>query len=410
MAGRVIHWVHLTTAANQQLLWMHSNNSLMKERISRVFSEKFSGQPLIVRSPGRVNIIGEHTDYNDGFVLPAAIDKSIYVAVAKRNDDCIHLFAANFNEAYETSLTAIQSSTNWHTYILGIVDQLLKHKHPITGFNLVIDGDVPAGAGLSSSAAVECATIFALNELFELKIDKMEMVRMAQKAEHCFAGVKCGIMDMFASMFGKKDNALKLDCRSLAHEYIPLHLEGYKLVLFNTNVKHSLASSEYNTRRQQCETGVAIIKQQHPHIKSLREADLIMLDKYVKPKDELVYQRCKYVMEEIERLTGACNDLKKGNLAALGKKMFATHEGLSKEYEVSCKELDFLVDAVKNNANVLGARMMGGGFGGCTINIIKEESIDRLTAALAAAYKTKMGMELTAYIVQTNDGTCVINS
>ena len=382
----------------------------MIEKISRIFLEKFSNHPLIVRSPGRVNIIGEHTDYNEGFVLPAAIDKSIYIAVSKRDDDCIHLFAANFNEAFETSLPEIKASGNWHTYILGIVDQLVKRGYVISGFNLVIDGDVPAGAGLSSSAAVECATVFALNELFELAIDKMEMVKIAQMAEHCFAGVKCGIMDMFASMFGKKDNAIKLDCRSLAHEYIPLHLEGYKLVLFNTNVKHSLASSEYNTRRQQCETGVAIIQQHYEHIKNLRDVDMMMLDEYVKAKDELVYRRCKYVVEEIERLNGACNDLKNGNLLSLGKKIFATHEGLSKEYEVSCKELDFLVDAVKGNLNVLGARMMGGGFGGCSINIIKEENIEQLTVTLAAAYKTKMGMELTAYIVQTNDGTCVINS
>ena len=382
----------------------------MIEKISRIFLEKFSNHPLIVRSPGRVNIIGEHTDYNEGFVLPAAIDKSIYIAVSKRDDDCIHLFAANFNEAFETSLPEIKASGNWHTYILGIVDQLAKRGYVISGFNLVIDGDVPAGAGLSSSAAVECATVFALNELFELAIDKMEMVKIAQMAEHCFAGVKCGIMDMFASMFGKKDNAIKLDCRSLAHEYIPLHLEGYKLVLFNTNVKHSLASSEYNTRRQQCETGVAIIQQHYEHIKNLRDVDMMMLDEYVKAKDELVYRRCKYVVEEIERLNGACNDLKNGNLLSLGKKIFATHEGLSKEYEVSCKELDFLVDAVKGNLNVLGARMMGGGFGGCSINIIKEENIEQLTVTLAAAYKTKMGMELTAYIVQTNDGTCVINS
>lgn len=377
----------------------------MKEKIGRIFSEKFSVQPLIVRSPGRVNIIGEHTDYNDGFVLPAAIDKAVYVAVSKRNDDKIRLYASNFNEGYETSLPEIKPSQNWYTYILGIVDQLVKNGYNINGFNLVIDGDVPAGAGLSSSAAVECAVVFALDKLFELKLDKLTMVKMAQKAEHTYAGLQCGIMDMFASMYGKKDHCIKLDCRSLEYEYIPLQLEGYKLVLFNSNVKHSLASSEYNVRRQQCEAGIALIQPHHPHIKNLRDASMQMLNEYVKPKDELVYRRCKFVVEEIERLNTACNDLKQGNLLALGKKMFATHEGLSKDYDVSCKELDFLASAVKNNPDVLGARMMGGGFGGCTINIVKDGTIEQLTETLYKEYKTVMGMELTAYIVQTSDGT-----
>lgn len=377
----------------------------MKEKISRVFNEKFSGNPLIVQSPGRVNIIGEHTDYNDGFVLPAAIDKAIYVAAAKRHGNGIHLFAANFNESFQTSIQEILPSANWHTYILGIVDQLLKNNRSIGGFSMVIDGDIPAGAGLSSSAALECAVVFALNELFECRIDKMAMVKMAQMAEHSFAGLQCGIMDMFASMFGKKNNAIKLDCRSLEHEYIPLQLEGYKLILLNTNVKHSLASSEYNVRRQECEAGISLMQQRYPQVKSLRDANKQMLDECI--QDELIYKRCKFVVEEIERLNDACNNLQKGNLQALGKKMFATHEGLSKDYEVSCKELDYLVDTVKQNPDVLGARMMGGGFGGCTINIVKEEKIDELTQTIAPAYKTAMGKELSFYIVQTSDGTSV---
>jgi len=384
------------------------NKNSMTEQVSKQFAEKFSGKPLIARSPGRVNIIGEHTDYNDGFVLPAAIDKAVYVAVAKRDDDIIKLYASNFNEAFETAISRIQPSQQWHTYILGIVDQLLKNGHPISGFNLVIDGDVPAGAGLSSSAAVECAVVFALNELFNLELHKMQMVKLAQQAEHAYAGVQCGIMDMFASMFGKKDHAIKLDCRSLDYEYIPLQLEGYKLVLFNSNVKHSLASSEYNVRRQQCEAGIALIQPHHPQVKKLRDANMQMLDDYVKPADELLYRRCKYMVEEIERLTTACDDLKHGNLTSLGKKMFATHEGLSNDYEVSCKELDFLAAAVKNNPAVLGARMMGGGFGGCTINIVKEEAIDELSATLYKNYKAAMGMELTTYIVQTDDGTAIL--
>lgn len=379
----------------------------MKQKTAALFSEKFLQQPLLVCSPGRVNIIGEHTDYNDGFVLPAAIDKAIYVAVARRDDDIIKLFAGNFNEGFETRVQDIQPTTSWHTYILGIVDQLQKNGYSISGFNLVIDGDVPAGAGLSSSAAVECAVVFALNELFDFKIDKLQMVKMAQQAEHTYAGLQCGIMDMFASMFGKKYHAIKLDCRSLHYEYIPLQLDGHKLVLFNSNVKHSLASSEYNVRRQQCEEGVALLQVHYPHVKNLRDASMQMLDDHVKQKDALVYRRCKFVVEEIERLHTACADLKQGNLTALGKKMFATHEGLSKDYEVSCKELDFLAAAVKNNPAVLGARMMGGGFGGCTINIVKEEAIEELTGKLTKDYKAAMGMELSAYIVQTEDGSSI---
>ena len=380
----------------------------MKEKVVKIFKEKFEQEPLVVRSPGRVNIIGEHTDYNEGFVLPASIDKAIYVAIAKRDDDIINLFAVDFNESYQTRLSEVQPTKSWATYILGVVNQIKESGYDISGFNLVIDGDVPVGAGLSSSAAVECAVVFALNELFNLKINKMQMVLMAQKAEQTYSGVMCGVMDMFASMFGKKDHVIKLDCRSLEYQYKPLVLQGYKLVLFNTNVKHSLASSAYNERRKQCEQGVAWVKAQHPQINSLRDVSLEMLQQHVLPKDVVVFTRCKFVVEEIERLLTGCDDLENGNIPSLGKKMFQTHSGLSKEYEVSCDELDFLVDAVKNNSNVLGARMMGGGFGGCTINIIKEEAIGEIAEKLFLSYKKKTGLALTTYVVKTDDGTSLI--
>ena len=297
---------------------------------------------------------------------------------------------------------------HWANYILGIVDQLKKINKNITGFNAVVDGDVPLGAGLSSSAAVECATVFALNELFELQIDKMQMVKLAQAAEHAFAGVKVGIMDMFASMFGKKDNVIKLDCRSLQYEYVPFHLEGIKIVLLNTNVKHSLASTEYNTRRKECEQGVEWIKENQPEVNSLRDATIEMLDAFVLPKDKLVYKRCRFIVEEIQRLLQACEDLKRDDISALGKKMFATHNGLSKDYEVSCKELDFLVDEVHNNTSVFGARMMGGGFGGCTINLVKEEAVEDLIKEISSTYQKEMNLPLTAYIVSIEDGTSVL--
>lgn len=385
-------------------------NQQMIQQVAANFKARFNEEPALFRSPGRVNIIGEHTDYNNGFVLPAAIDKAIYIGISKRKDDVISLYSEEFNESFETKVSQVKpTDKGWPNYILGIVDQLNKKGHTIAGFNLNIDGDIPIGSGLSSSAAVECATGFALNEVFGLNLSRLDLAFIAQRAEHEFAGVRVGIMDMFASLFGKKDHVIKLDCQSLDYEYVPLVLKGFKIVLLNTNVKHSLSSSEYNTRRQQCEEGVALVKEHHPEVKTLRDVTLEMLDQYVKPKNELVYRRCKYVVEENQRLLAACEDLKNGHVEALGEKMFQSHDGLSKEYEVSCPELDFLVDAVRNNPNVLGARMMGGGFGGCTINIVKEEAIDGLIKELSGSYKEQMGLELTPYIAQTADGTSRIH-
>jgi len=384
----------------------------MKNQVLEQFNKIYpaGSAPLIVRSPGRINIIGEHTDYNEGFVLPAAIDKAIYVAISKRDDNEIHLFAGDYNENHVINTDAVATSEkHWPNYILGVVDQLQKRGYKIGGFSLVIDGDVPLGAGLSSSAAVECATAFALNELFELGLTKLEMVQIAQKAEHTFAGVMCGIMDQFASMFGSKDHVIQLDCRSIEYEYVPLELKDYKILLLNTNVKHSLSSSAYNERRQQCEQGVEWIRKYNKEVLSLRDVTMQMLNDYVLPKDELIYKRCKYVVEEIERLLQGCKDLQHGDVKALGKRMFRTHEGLSKEYEVSCEELDFLVDAVKDNPNVIGARMMGGGFGGCTINIIKEDAIDELVNKLKPLYKQAFDKDLDHYIASIEDGTSLVN-
>lgn len=376
---------------------------------TETFARLYGSKPLVVRSPGRVNIIGEHTDYNNGFVLPAAIDKAVYVGVAPSTDTKIRLYALEFNAAFEADINELNPvDAGWPNYILGVVAQLRKRGLNLTGFDLLIDGDVPFGAGMSSSAAVECAVAYSLNELFALGLSKLEMVKMAQAAEHEFAGVKCGIMDQFASMFGKEGYVIKLDCATLDFEYVPLQLEGYRLVLMNTNVKHSLASSAYNQRRQECERGVQLIAEKYSSVSSLRDADLNMLRECVEAFDPVVFRRCKYVVEEKQRLLDACEALQDGDIPRLGALMFQTHNGLSTEFEVSCPELDFLVSAVSDDEAVLGARMMGGGFGGCTINIIRETEIERVTERVAKDYEAAMKLPLTCYTVDVQDGTSVV--
>jgi galactokinase len=382
----------------------------VKEKITTLFKEKFNAEPIIIRSPGRINIIGEHTDYNEGFVLPAAIDKAIYFAISKRNDDAIHLYADDFKESFIGSINEVKiTETLWANYILGVVNELQKTGKIIGGFNAVITSDLPVGAGISSSAALECATAYALNHLFNLQIEKIDLVKHAQKAEHHFAGVMCGIMDQFASMMGKKDHCIKLDCKTLAFEYVPLQLDGYAIVLLNTNVKHSLASSAYNKRRQECEQAVAWVKEHEPNVNSLRDVTEQMLNNYVLPKDKLIDKRSRFVIKEITRLQTACADLQKRDLKSLGKKMFETHDGLSRDYEVSCKELDFLVNAVRHNEHVLGARMMGGGFGGCTINIVKNEIVSILVEDISKQYLDVMKLPLTAIVAKVEEGTGIMS-
>lgn len=365
-------------------------------------------ESLVVRSPGRINLIGEHTDYNNGFVLPAAIDKAVYVALEKRKDEYLQLHSVDFRETVDIALPDIAPKPgHWSTYILGVADQFRQRGVALSGFGLAIYGDVPLGAGLSSSAAVECAVAFSLNELFDAGFSRRELALMAQAAEHQYAGVKCGIMDQFASLFGKKDHVIRLDCLTLEYEYFPLRLKDHVVVLFDTQVKHSLASSEYNVRRMQCEEGVGLIRQLHPEVQSLRDATPEMVNRCI-PAGNPVYPRCKFVVEEIDRVQKACKDLVAGDLAAFGREMYATHEGLSRDYEVSCAELDFLVNAVRNNPAVVGARMMGGGFGGCTINLVHRDAVEPLVRQLREDYRQAMGKELKHYVVNIEDGTSVI--
>lgn len=379
-------------------------------QLKKLFQDQFNQVPLVVKSPGRVNIIGEHTDYNCGFVLPAAIDKAVYAAVSLREDRMINLVTTDLDETFSILIDDIKplSDVSWPNYILGAAAQFQKIGLLKKGFNAVITSDVPIGAGLSSSAALECSIIFALNELLQTGLDKLTMVKMAQKAEHEFAGVMCGIMDQFASMFGRKDHVIKLDCDTLAYEYIPFKLQGIKVLLLNTNVKHSLASSEYNIRRKECETAVEWIKEQMPGVQSLRNVKEDMIDQYVSSRSQLIAMRSRYIVQEIERLNTGCLDLQKGDIQAFGKKMFATHDGLSSMYAVSCKELDWLVNYVSASESVIGARMMGGGFGGCTINLIKEEAIDQLIAEITPAYEKEMNLPLTYYVASIENGTEII--
>jgi galactokinase len=379
---------------------------------------------LVVQSPGRINLIGEHTDYNNGFVLPAAIDKCVQVAIAKRTDGAIHMHAIDLQESVIIPAVAIQPhATSWVNYIIGVVAQVQKYSAGASnnsaaldldkGFDICIQGDIPIGAGLSSSAAVECAVIFALNELYQLGLTTMQMALMTQQSEHEFAGVKCGIMDMFASLHGKSNQVMLLDCANLHHTYYPLDLKEYQIVLFDTQIKHALASSEYNTRRLECEQGVGVLQQKYPSIKTLRDASKQQVEQCLAPNNNLdknaisnkVYQRCKYVVDEIERVQLAVKDLLAGDIKAFGKKMFETHEGLSKLYEVSCPELDILVNAVKDNPHVLGARMMGGGFGGCTINIIKKSEVQAIINSVAEVYAQQTAHTLKVHQVKIAQGT-----
>jgi galactokinase len=393
------------------MIKMNNMISDYPKNIRNKFKELFGQNPLIARSPGRINMIGEHLDYNMGFVLPAAINKAIWLGIQKRDDDTICIHSLDYNDDFHASIDAISPSGKlWPDYILGVVKQIQKTHKLSHGFNIVFGGDIPPGAGLSSSAALECAMGFALNELFRLDYAKMDLVRIGQAAENEFVGVKCGIMDQFASVFGKKEHLIRLDCRSLEYVHVPFHTNNIKILLFDTRVKHSLADSAYNERREQCEKGVKLIQEYHPEVKSLRDANQEMLDLYVKTVDDTVYRRCTYVVSEIKRLLNGCEDLEKDDLISFGKLMFETHAGLKDLYKVSCKELDLLVDLVKDNPDVLGARMMGGGFGGCTINIVRAEAAEAIIEKVSDAYLSNTGKEMLVYEVGIEDGTNLIDS
>lgn len=380
------------------------------ESVLKKFRELFNEDPLIVRSPGRVNLIGEHTDYNMGFVLPAAIDKAIYFAITPRSDNQCKLYAANMNDNYQFSVERPQfTEKQWPNYLMGVVDQLNKRGHKTKGFNCVFGGDIPLGAGLSSSAALGAGLVFALNHIFNFGIDKLSLVKISQKAENEFVGVNCGIMDQYINIFGIAQKVLKIDCRSLEYEYHPFVNDDLRIVLCNTLVTHSLASSEYNTRRAQCKRGVKILQHSNPDIKSLRDASLELLFSNEANLDKVTFRRCKYVIEENERVKKACEDLEKKDFTSFGKRMYQSHNGLNKEYEVSCEELDFLVKEASHNEGVLGGRMMGGGFGGCTINLVRKDFVESFKQSIEESYYNRYGKKPPVYICKIEEGTHIIS-
>lgn len=377
--------------------------------VLNIFKDKFSSQPNVYYSPGRINLIGEHIDYNDGYVMPAAIDKGVYYAVAANGTSTINFFAADFNESLSIAIDEIKKMDGWKNYVLSVVNEFVLLGKTIGGFDCVFGGDIPRGSGMSSSAAVEGGLAYALNDIFNFGMNRVELALLCQRAEHNFPGVNCGIMDMYASINGKKDHVILLDCKNITHKYFPLQLNGYKIVLLNTKVHHTLASGEYNVRRKRCEEGMIVLKKEL-NVQSFREIKSSADVELHKDKMSLeVYNCCKFVVEEIARTQKAAELLQQNDLKGFGQLMYAGHEGLSKLYDVSCPESDFLVLLASGNENVVGARQMGGGFGGCTINIVKEEAVENFIAETTAAYKKQFSIEIEAYVMTISDGTYKIS-
>ena len=379
------------------------------EYVRSRFIKHFDGKTgNVYASPGRINLIGEHTDYNGGFVFPGAVDKGIMAEVRPNGTDTIMCYSIDLKDRVEFKVDDPQGPhTSWARYIYGIVQEMRKLGVDVKGFNTAFAGDVPLGAGMSSSAALESCFAFALNDLFgDNKVSKWDMVLAGQATEHNYCGVKCGIMDQFASVFGQAGKLMRLDCRSREFEYFPFNPEGYKLVLLDSKVKHELASSAYNDRRHSCENVVATLQKKYADkkIETLRDADWAMLESVKSEVSEEDYLRATFVLGEKDRVLAVCDALEKGDYETVGKKMYETHHGLSKEYEVSCEELDYLNELAKEN-NVTGSRIMGGGFGGCTINLVKEELYDAFVANASEKYEAKYGRKPGVYNVVIGDGS-----
>ena len=371
----------------------------MKTRVIEKFKELYGDGAILFASPGRINLIGEHTDYNGGFVFPGAVDKGIVAAIRLNGTDRVRAYALDLGESSEFGLREEDKpAEGWACYIFGVCREVQKRGGRIGGFDTVFAGDVPLGAGMSSSAALESTFAFALNDLYGCGIDKFELARIGQSTEHNYCGVNCGIMDQFASVMGKKDHLMRLDCRSMEFEYYPFAPKDHCLVLVDSRVKHELADSPYNKRRASCERVAKRLG-----IETLRDANMEMLDAVKTDITAEDYFRAKFVIEEKDRVLTVCDALNKGDYETVGRCMYETHHGLSKDYEVSCEELDFLNDVAKS-CGVTGSRIMGGGFGGCTINLVKNELKDHFVEEAKKQFNSKYGHEPKIYDVIISDG------
>ena len=378
--------------------------------VAERFRRHFPGKPQLVVSPGRVNLIGEHTDYNEGFVLPGATDKVVVFAVARRTDALCHLVSRDFDQEFRCEIGQFhRSPLRWPDYLQGVLDQFVKAGHPVRGFNCVFGGDIPIGAGMSSSAAIEGGLAFAVNALFGLGLDSLTLVRMAQKAENEFVGVRCGIMDQFINIFGRARSVLKIDCRSLAFEAVPFERDDLRVVISDTLVRRELASSEYNVRRGQCEAGVQALRAHDPSIRSLRDVTLDLLREHRAELDPVVYRRCEYVVRENIRVTEACAALARNDFAVLGGLMNLSHAGLRDDYEVSSVELNALVEAARRVPGVLGSRMMGAGFGGCTISLVEAGAVPEFETRVSRDYEAETGRPPKVHVVRIEAGTHAVD-
>lgn len=377
----------------------------MKSKISEKFSLLFPQQEgVFYAAAGRVNLIGEHTDYNGGYVFPGAIDKGIMAEIALNGSERVAVYSLDMDEYVEFGLNEEDApSQSWARYIFGVCRETIKRGGKVAGFNAVFAGDVPLGAGLSSSAALESCFAYAINDLNRNGIDKFELAKIGQSTEHNYCGVNCGIMDQFASCFGKKGSLIRLNCKTMEYKYFPFNPEGYKLVLVDSCVKHELASSAYNKRRQSCERACEAIRKNHPDVDFLSDAKRLWLDEVRAEIPEEDFLRAEYVIGEVQRVLDVCDALERGDYETVGELMYQTHFGLSRLYEVSCEELDFL-NKLARKMDVTGSRVMGGGFGGCTINLVKDELYQSFVDAAVEQFTEKFGHAPKIYDVVISDG------
>ncbi len=374
------------------------------EELKSLFKQRFGNEGVVYTSPGRINLIGEHTDYNGGFVFPGAIDSGIYACIRLNGTEKVRAYSIDKEDYCEFGMNEEDHPhLHWANYIFGVCREIIKRGYKLQGFDTVFYGNVPIGAGMSSSAALESTFAFALNELLNLGIDKFDLARIGQATEHNYVGVKCGIMDQFASLFGKAGHLMRLNCATMEFEYFPFNPKGYKVVLLDTVVKHELASSAYNRRRESCENACAHIAAKHPEVKYLSDATMAMLNEIDVEIPAEDYMRAEYVIGEKQRVLDVCDALEKGDYETVGNRMYGTHYGMSKLYEVSCEELDFLNDIAKE-CGVTGSRVMGGGFGGCTINLVKEDHYAAFIATAKEKFAVKFGHEPKVYDVVISDG------